>query len=513
MATVETRYGKVAGVTANGLHAFLGIPFAAPPTGRARWTAPRPPEPWTGVRETASFGRQSWQPDMENAGPLGFAFNARGADNSAEDCLQLNVWTPGLDGRRRPVLVWIHGGGFSGGTGATPVYDGTALARRGDAVVVTINYRLGALGFLNLNEVTGGRIPASGNEGLLDQVMALEWVRDNIEAFGGDPARVTIFGESAGGMSVGALLALPAAKGLFQRAIPQSGACSTAHTLARATEIAQGLLDHLGVSANDAADTLIGLAPDKLVKAGAKYGLTAGGMIFSPCVDGTVLPELPIDAVKRGAADGVPVLVGATRDEWRLFTAMPGFTMNGLDDTALAAVLARNIDDPAAMIGRYREAREARGEVADAAALYAAIESDRIFRIPAVRLAEALAERDQAAYQYLFTWESPWDDGKLGSPHAIDIGFVFGTHDLNEGSAQFFGRGEAADALAGHVQDAWLAFASSGDPRTDALADWRRYDPRDRSTALLGEPVAVAQDPYGPERAAWETIGARVGGL
>jgi para-nitrobenzyl esterase len=130
-----------------------------------------------------------------------------------------------------------------------------------------------------------------------------------------------------------------------------------------------------------------------------------------------------------------------------------------------------------------------------------------------VRLAEALAERDQAAYQYLFTWESPWDDGKLGSPHAIDIGFVFGTHDLNEGSAQFFGRGEAADALAGHVQDAWLAFASSGDPRTDALADWRRYDPRDRSTALLGEPVAVAQDPYGPERAAWETIGARVGGL
>ena len=185
MSVVETQYGRVESVRANGLHAFLAIPFAAPPVGELRWRAPADPTPWTGVRRAADFSAQSWQPVMEGAGPLQFAFNADGNDRH-EDCLYLNVWTPGLDNRKRPVLVWIHGGGFSGGTGGTPIYDGTALARRGDAVVVTINYRLGALGFVNLNEVTGGRVPATGNEGLLDQVKALEWVRDNIEAFGGD---------------------------------------------------------------------------------------------------------------------------------------------------------------------------------------------------------------------------------------------------------------------------------------------------------------------------------------
>ena len=324
MAIVDTRDGKVEGLRQDGLHAFLGIPFAAPPVGAKRWHAPEAPTPWSGVRKADGFGRQAWQIMMDAPGPLSFAFNARAAGNRDEDCLYLNVWTPGLDSRKRPVLVWIHGGAFTAGTGGTPMYDGSALARRGDAVVVTINYRLGALGFLNLNEVTGGRIPATGNEGLLDQVKALEWVRDNIEAFGGDPRRVTIFGESAGGISVGALLAFGPAKGLFHRAIPQSGASSTAHTNARSAQIAQGLIDRLGFSANDAVDRLMKLQPEELITTAAMHGMAEGGMIFGPCIDGTLLSDLPIDAVKRGAADGIPVMVGATRDEWRLFTAMPG---------------------------------------------------------------------------------------------------------------------------------------------------------------------------------------------
>lgn len=513
MTVVETQYGKVEGVEINGVNAFLGIPFAAPPVGELRWQAPVDAEPWSGVRVPGDFAAQSWQPVMENMGPLGFAFNAREASNRNEDCLYLNVWSPGLDNRKRPVLVWIHGGGFSGGTGGTPMYEGTSLAQRGDAVVVTINYRLGALGFLNLNEITGGRIPATGNEGLLDQVKALQWVRDNIEAFGGDPGRVTIFGESAGGMSVGALLAFGPAAGLFHRAIPQSGACSTAQPVAKAAEVAQGLLDIVGISANASSAELFAIDPQKLVDAGTQVGAQMGGaMVFQPCIDGALLSDLPLDLVRGGSADGVPVMVGAARDEWKLFTAMPGFEAQ-FDDASLQQVLSARMEEPEPVMNAYRQARVVRGEATDANALFAAIETDRIFRIPAIRLAETLAERGQDAFQYLFTWDSPWDDGSLGSPHAIDIGFVFGTHDFSDGSAEFFGSGEQADTLASHVQDAWLAFASDGDPRTEALAGWQPYQANTRVTALFGDPVSVASDPYGEERAAWDAATAQLGGL
>ena len=411
------------------------------------------------------------------------------------------------------MLVWIHGGGFTSGTGGTPMYAGASLAQRGDAVVVTINYRLGALGFLNLNEVTGGGIPASGNEGLLDQVKALEWVRDNIERFGGDPGRVTIFGESAGGMSVGALLAFQPAAGLFHRAIPQSGACSTVNPLAKAAEFGQAVLDALGVSANAAAENLLAVPPDRLVEAGVAAGMRSGGaMIFQPCVDGTLLSDLPLDLVKGGSADGVDVMVGATRDEWRLFMSMPGFEVQ-LDDASLQQALGAHVDEPRPIIDAYRSARAARGDTTGANTLYGAIETDRIFRMPAIRLAEAIAERGRDAFQYLFTWESPWDGSALGSPHAIDIGFVFGTYAFSEGSAEFFGSGPDAEALTGAVQDAWLNFATDGDPRTDALADWLPYDRESRSTALFGNPVAVESDPYGEERAAWDAAEARLGGL
>jgi para-nitrobenzyl esterase len=513
MTIVETQSGRVEGASSNGVLAFPGIPFAAPPVGELRWAAPVDPEPWSGVRRLEDFGAQSWQVVFEDMGPLGFAFNAREASKRDEDCLNLNVWTPGLDGRKRPVLVWIHGGGFSGGTGGTPMYEGATLAGRGDVVVVTVNYRLGALGFLNLNEVTGGRIPATGNEGLLDQVKALEWVRDNIAAFGGDPGRVTIFGESAGGMSVGALLGFEAAAGLFHRAIPQSGASSTAQPLATSAEVAERLLATLNVSVNAEISELLALDPEQLVMAGAAVGQQMGGaMVFQPCIDGRLLTDLPIRAIEQGAADGIPVLVGATRDEWKLFTAMPGFEV-AHDDASLCAFLEARIDDPGRVIEAYRSARAARGEASDAGALFAAIETDRVFRIPAIRLAETLAARNENAFEYLFTWESPWDDGALGSPHAIDIGFVFGTHGFSDGSAEFFGTGDRADALAGQVQDAWLAFARDGDPRTEALADWQPYDADRRVTALLGDPVQTADDPYGEERAVWDTVTASVGGL
>jgi para-nitrobenzyl esterase len=277
--------------------------------------------------------------------------------------------------------------------------------------------------------------------------------------------------------------------------------------------VAALLLDIAGVSANSAADGLLALSPEQLVAAGAGVSERMGNaMVFQPCVDGRLLTDLPLDAVKRGSADGVAVMVGAARDEWKLFTAMPGFPTQ-MEDSTLEQVLASRIDDPAAVISAYRAAREARGEEADASALYAAIETDRIFRIPAIRLAEALAERGQNAFQYLFTWESPWGGGSLGSPHAIDIGFVFGTTSFSAGSAEFFGAGTAAENLTGNVQDAWLAFASRGDPRTPALGDWAPYDTARRATAIFDEPVAVADDPYGEERSVWNDLEGSIGGI
>lgn len=504
MTIVETRHGKVEGARLDGVEAFKGIPFAAPPVGQRRWHPPEPPASWAGVRPALDWGRQSWQRVVEDAGMLSFVFNARNAAYRDEDCLQLNVWTPAADQARRPVLVWIHGGGFSGGTGGTPVYDGTSLARLGDAVVVTINYRLGALGFLNLRELTDGRIPATGNEGLLDQVQALAWVRDNIAAFGGDSGNVTVFGESAGAMSIGALLALAPAQGLFHRAIPMSGAASTANTLARSVEVAEGLLKTLGLSARN-VDQLMALDAETLTDAAAAYKPAGGGMTFQPCIDGALLAEMPLDAVRRGAADGVSMLVGTQRDEWRGFALMNPATAN-LDEDGLLAEVSKVVDDAGFVVEGYRRIRQRRDVPTDPLSLFAAIETDRKMRLPAIQLAEAVAERGGTAYHYIFAGESPWQGGAFGAPHAIIIGYAFGTHAFSDDSAAFFGRGEAADRLAADLQNALIGFARKAEPGTGALEGWMPYETSTRSTGIFGTPLKVANAPFDEERALWADI-------
>ena len=502
MAIVETHYGKVEGASDDGVHAFRGIPFAAPPVGEKRWHAPEPPVPWSGVRAATDWGKQAWQQAVENAGMLSFVFNIRNAAYRDEDCLQLNVFTPGNDDALRPVLVWIHGGGFQGGTGGTPVYDGSNLAGRGDVVVVTVNYRVGALGWLNLNELTGGRIPATGNEGLLDQVEALRWIRDNVASFGGDPGNVTVFGESAGAMSVGALLACPAAKGLFHRGILISGATSTANPLDRAVEAADGLLHKLGLSPTDDVDKLIALEPETLIMAAAGYRLPGGGMTFQPCIDGTVVTELPLEAVRHGAADGIPILVGTQRDEWRGFTFNNPQTAN-LDEAGLLSEVSSNVEDAASLIAGYRRIREGRRDTADPSSLFAAIETDRKMRMPAIDLLEALAARGEPGHHYIFAHESPWEGARLGSPHAIIIGFVFGTHAFSDESAAFFGKGASADHVSTHLQDAFCALARTGSPRTSAMADWAPYEAQTRSTGIFVDPVEVVNAPFDAERSLW----------
>jgi para-nitrobenzyl esterase len=501
MAIVETLQGKVEGEQKDGLYLFRGIPFAQPPVAALRWRAPEPPKRWTGVRSASAYGAQSWQPPRVPGTPLAGLMSVTVPCD--EDCLTLNVWTPNADDRARPVMVWIHGGAFFIGSGAQAIYDGSALARRGDVVVVTINYRLGALGFLRLADVTDGRIPSTGNEGLLDQISALEWVRDNIERFGGDPTNVTIFGESAGGMSVGALLGAPRARGLFKRAIPQSGASSTATPAPRASELAEGFVKHLKLKPSD-LKSLETMDAQALTMSAAGYQLVAGGMPYQPCVDGALLPQLPLDAVKAGNADGVSVMVGAAAHEWLLFTAMDPAAAT-LDEGHLQARVSGRVGSSAeTLIGGYRELLASRGEPYDPLSIFAAIETDRVFRLPALRLTDALAARGQNANHYEFTWRSPLMSGKLKSCHAIDIAFVFATHALDDGVAKFCGAGPSADALARTVQDAWLSFARTGTPRAAGLDGWTTYDPKRPTTAIFDVPAGVSSSVMGEERRLWQ---------
>ncbi len=508
-ATVSTRYGKLEGEEQGGLSVFKGIPFAAAPAGPRRWRAPEKPAPWSGTRDARRFGNVAPQNPV-----LVSALSAMLVEGEqTEDCLYLNVWTPGVDGKRRPVMVWIHGGAFSIGSGSQAIYDGSVLARRGDVVVVTINYRLGPLGFLRLADLTGGKIPASGNEGILDQIAALEWVRDNIAEFGGDPANVTIFGESAGGMSVGTLLGMPAARGLFHKAIPQSGACHTGAPADRANRTAERILSKLGVAPSN-AEALRALAPGQLLKGTLMTdGKTPDpelGMAYQPVVDGTVMPKTAIDLVAQGSANGVAVMVGSTLEEWKLFAIMDP-SLPTLDRKGLAARIGRRISAEAAdaLIDSYEKARAQHGASTAIRDLFTAIETDRIFRMPGVRLAEIQGRRERRVYNYLFEWRSPAMGGALGSCHALELGFVFGTNHL-PGMAPFAGSGPAAEKLATQMQDAWLAFARRGDPGCDSIGAWAGYTKERRATMVFGEKTRLEDAPLDGERRAWDGIPERI---
>src|SRR5579884_3451573 len=377
---VETKYGKVEGTRQGAVAVWRGIPFAQAPVGALRFRPPQPPQPWAGVRPATEFGPACPQPQ-------------------AEDCLTLNVWSPAADGARRPVMVWIHGGGFTGGTGRSPTYDGASFAARGDLVMVTINYRLGILGFLHLAAVGGEAYAASGNCGLLDQIAALEWVRDNIAAFGGDPARVTVFGESAGGMSVGALMAAPAAQGLFQRAILQSGAGHHALSREAAAANTARALAELGIAKENLA-ALHELPVARLIEVQTKLAVAGrGGLICQPVVDGVALKERPVDAIGHGSAAGVATLIGTNRDENRLFTAMaPG----GASEEALQRRAASQIGEEKAakLLEGYRQANSDASTVD----LLHDIMTDFMFRIPAVRVAERQAALGTPVWSYRFDW-------------------------------------------------------------------------------------------------------------
>ncbi len=487
IANVEIAQGWLQGFSKDGVLRFNGIPYAAAPVGSLRWQSPEPPRAWAGMREASRFG--SIAPQIPSTAE---ALIGGTPGEQSEDCLYLNVWTPSLEGARRPVMVWIHGGAFATGAGSLGTYSGKYLAARGDVVVVTINYRLGALGFLNLRDAGG---PAgSGAQGLADQIAALHWVKTNIDRFGGDAGNVTVFGESAGAMSVGALLAAPAARGLFHKAIAQSGAAHIGRARERTAKIAHLLLDKLGGKAADAPLEAI-LAAQAALLAEPR---DTEGLAFAPTIDGDVLPERAIASVRAGSAKGIPVLTGTTADEWKLFTAArPKLRL--MDGAKLRRYTAALVGDDHAdgLLEAYTEG--------SAFERWNAVMTDHSFAVPAARLLEAQGAQ-APVYGYRFDWRSPLLGGVLGACHALELGFVFGTYNEKR-AGLFFGTGARAAALSAAMMEAWLAFARTGDPSCAATGPWPRYDAAKRETMILGDgdPHAIAA-PDDRRRAAWDAI-------
>ena len=516
-AVVATKSGAVQGVARNGVSAFEGIPYGAPPTGDRRFLPPQPAAPWQNVLVAAGPGAPAMQLyDRPHTGSalglqLATVFPMRSEEKiDNEDCLFLNVWTPGADAKRRPVMVWLHGGGFAYGSGAWPIYDGANLARAGDVVVVSVNHRLNAFGYLDLAERAGAAYAHSGNAGMLDLVLALEWVRDNAAAFGGDPGNVTLFGESGGGAKVSTLLAMPAAQGLFHKAIVQSGPGVRGISREAARKVANAVLAELGLAQAEGAalrEALRTLGASQILEATraaqAKAGPGFDAFPLGPVVDGDVLPRDPFAPDAPPTARDVPILIGWNKDEMTLFSnTAPWF--GKLGDAELPA-LARGLvgDRAGALVAAYRKLHPDYTPTY----LYNAMLGDAFMMVDSLRIAERKAAQGGApAYVYLLAWETPVGDGVFKSPHTLEIPLVFRNVDR---ALALTGESDAARALERRMSDAWIAFARTGDPNTEELPDWPAYDARRRPTMVFDVVPRVEDDPKAEARRLLDVATAR----
>ena len=485
MTTVETGYGKLEGFKQNGVETFLGIPFAAPPTGDKRWLAPTPPASWSGVREAKSFGASAIQSTIP--GTVGELIGIA-VGNTSEDCLYLNVWTPACDGSKRPVMVWIHGGGNTVGSGSQPRVNGARLAKTGNIVVVTLNYRLGALGFLHAPE-----LGASGNEALLDQVAGLRWVKDQIEVFGGDPNNVTVFGQSAGGFDIAQLMAMPAAAGCFDKAIPMSGSLTRPVSEEAAKTTASKLADVFG-----GLDKLRDVSAEDIHAQQSQIS----GARWAPTLDGLVISEDAEKVLSRGDfTRDMRVMIGHTRDESTLFTIF-NRQFENMGSSQLNELLTQAVGDRSrSALESYLADREEEKLSTMPIDLWSAVSTDRMFRMPAIRTAEAHRKHTRQVWMYRFDYESPAHEGRLHSCHSLDIPFVWGTYQSDR-MQRFCGTGDAVEILSSQLMQSYLAFAHHGDPNHDGIPTWEPYSDS-RATMSFDREIGIVEAPMDRTRELW----------
>jgi para-nitrobenzyl esterase len=493
---VATSAGKIRGVSDSGVYAFKGVPYAASTAAAGRFQPPAKAKPWAGVRDASQLGHRSPQLLSLFHGFVPAEVEVMDRDEPmGEDCLVLNVWTPTLErASKLPVMVWLHGGGFTSGSGGFICYDGLHLAKNHNVVVVTVNHRLSALGYLYLAGLGSERFATSSNVGNLDIIAALEWARDNIATFGGDPGNVTIFGQSGGGGKVSSLMAMPAAHGLFVRAIVQSGASVKGISRDAASRDAARYLARLNLKP-DQADQLLTLPVEQLLKASNEG--SGPPINWGPVVDGRTLPTDPFDPVATSVSGNVPLMIGTVETEVTFF---PGQPLEPMDDATFhgkVKQLLRTASDVDVdrVIAAYKKGRPDRANTD----LYLIMASDATFRAGILLEAERKAEQTQSPlYAYYFTWRSPVREGKLRTYHTLEIPFVF---DNVDECKSMTGSGADRLPLADRMSKAWVAFARTGNPNHAGLPDvWVPYDNTRRATMIFNDKCELLNDPYGSEQ-------------